>query len=322
MPIINLPNTDLDVSTICLGTGEIGTGLNRDDSFRLLDAYVELGGNFLDTAHCYGDWVKDAPRSVCEKTIGQWLTARNCRKEIVLATKGAHWTFDAPHVPRLAPADIARDIAESLEFLQTDTLDVFYLHRDDPNRPVAEILDALEEHKAAGRIRWYAASNWHVGRMLQAYDYAKSKNYSGFVADQVLWNPAIMARYPYGDSTVCFMDETRQIFHEQTGMSAIPFQAQAFGLFRRLHNGTLDQMNSGFRSFYRLPETTRRYERIVEIMAQTGYNLSQVVLGWLRGQAFVTVPIVGCRSVEDITDSMTASAVALTPEQIRFISYG
>ena len=322
MSTVTLPQTDLEVSTICLGTGEIGTGLNRDASFSLLDAYRELGGNFLDTAHVYGDWVKGIERSICEKTIGAWLTERSCRDEIVLATKGAHWTFENPNVPRLAPAEIIQDIDESLQFLQTNQIDLFYLHRDDPNRSIPEILDTLEAQKQAGKIRHYAASNWHVYRMIQAQEYAQAQGYSGFVADQVLWNPAIMARYPYGDPTVCFMDETRMIFHEQTGMAAIPFQSQAFGLFRRMHNGTLDAMNPGFRSFYRLPETTRRYERIVEIMEQTGYNLTQTVLGWLRGMPFVTVPIVGCRTLADLADSMTASDVALSPEQIRFISYG
>ena len=317
-----LPNTSLRVAPICLGTGEIGSSLDRDASFALLDKFVEGGGNFIDTARVYGDWVPGIERSVSEKTIGLWLKARGHRDSLVLGTKGAHWRMDAPDVPRLQPADIVTDLDGSLQDLQTDRIDLYWLHRDDPNTPVSVILDTLHREQQKGKIRYYGASNWQTLRLKAAQDYAAAQGYAGFVADQVLWNAAILANYPYGDFTVGFMDETRFLYHEKTGLAAIPFQTQAYGLFHRMQNGTIEQMNPGFRGFYRLPETTRRYERMRQVMQETGLSLTQIVLGYLTGQPFVTVPIVGCRSVPQIEDSLTALNVRLTPEQIRWIAWG
>src|SRR5690348_5111763 len=160
MTRIRIPRTELDVFPICLGTGEVGTKLDRQRSFALLDAYVERGGNFLDSAHNYGDWVKDAPRSACEKMIGAWLKERGNRGQIVLATKGAHPLLDGMDLPRGSRQDIIHDLDESLLFLQTDVIDLYWIHKDDQTRPVEEIVETLEEQVRAGKIRTYGASNF------------------------------------------------------------------------------------------------------------------------------------------------------------------
>ena len=319
MQSVHLPATTLNVSPICLGTGEMGTRLDRNASFRLLDAYVDTGGNFLDTAHVYGDWVKDVERSICEKTIGAWLKSRANRARIALATKGGHPYLHSMNVPRLSRAEIIQDIDESLQSLQTDVIDLYWLHRDDPSRPVEDILHTLNNQAQAGKIRALGASNWSAARIRQAQAYAAAHGLQGFAADQVLWNAAALAKYPYGDTTVGFMDAERYAFHQETGMAAIPFQPQAYGLFSRMDKGTLEQMNPGFRGFYRLAESQARYEQMKQVMNETGYTITQVVLGYLRCQPFVTVPIVGCRNEEQLADSMSASEARLTPEQITFI---
>ncbi|MDE2126759.1 MAG: aldo/keto reductase [Armatimonadetes bacterium] len=319
---ITIPNTSLSVSQICFGTGSIGSAVREEPAFRLLDLYVELDGNFIDTAHCYGDWVAGIERSASEKTIGRWMRARENRSEIVLATKGAHWLFDKPGVQRCRPADIRADLDASLDALQIDCIDLYWLHRDDPEVPVGEILDTLEAARAEGKIRHYGASNWQVCRMWAAGAAAADRGYAGFVADQVWWNAAVIANYPYGARDVCFMDESRFIYHEQTGMAAIPFQSQAGGLFRHLARRTLDKMNPPAENAYRLPETSARLRRMEHLMGETGMNLPQLTLGWLRGQPFVTIPIVGCTREADLRESMSALDHQLTPEQIRFISHG
>jgi aryl-alcohol dehydrogenase-like predicted oxidoreductase len=319
MTLTSLPNTDLAVFPICLGTGEVGTRLGQQESFALLDSYVELGGNFLDTAHNYGDWVKDAPRSASERTIGAWLTARGNRGQIVLATKGAYPLLDGRDVPRSSREEIVHDLDESLHCLQTDVIDLYWIHKDDPTRPVEEIVETLEEQSRAGKIRYYGASNFAADRLRAAYRYALEQGYRGFVADQVLWNAAVLAKYPYGDPGVCFMDADRYQFHLETGMAAIPFQSQAYGLFNRMDQGTLEQMNPGFRGFYRLPESRARYDRMRLLMDETGLTITQVILAYLTSQPFPTVPIVGCQSPQQVADSMSAAGIQLTPAQIERI---
>lgn len=320
MTTIQIPNTTLQVSPICLGTGEIGTSIANEEAFQLLDSYIEHGGKFLDTAHNYGDWVKDAPRSASEKTIGDWMQARGNRDEIILATKGAHWHLDAPEVPRLSRQDIEDDLNGSLEALRTDHIDLYWLHRDDTARPVEDILETLNAQVQAGKIRYFGASNWKTERLRAAENHVQKAGTHGFVADQVLWNAAVLAGLPYGDSTTGWMEEGRFAYHQETGMATLAYQSQAYGLFQRMQAGTLDQMNPGFRGFYEMEGTGRRYEVMAQIMAETGLTITQVLLGYLLSQPFVTIPIVGCRSRTQLADSMTASETRLTPAQVAAIT--
>ncbi len=315
-----LPNTSLNISSICLGTGELGTTLTGEEAFHFLDTYAELGGNFIDTAHNYGDWVPTAPRSASEKTLGEWMKKRGNRGQIVLATKGAHWQLDKPEVPRLRRQDIESDLNSSLTHLQTDHIDLYWLHRDDPNTTVEVILDTLNDQVKLGKIRYFGASNWKPERLRAAKKYADAKEIRGFVADQVLWNAAVLAKPPYGDPTVGWMDTERFAFHQETGMALLAFQSQAYGLFQRMHTGTLDAMNPGFRGFYNLEESQKRYASVTQVMAETGLTVTQVTLGYLLSQPFVTIPIVGCRSEAQLRDSMTAGEVRLTPKQLRRIT--
>jgi aryl-alcohol dehydrogenase-like predicted oxidoreductase len=319
---VQIPGTSLSVSRVCLGTGEIGTKIAGTDAFRLLDAFIDGGGNFIDTAHNYGDWVKDAPRSASEKAIGEWLKSRGLRDKVIIGTKGAHWHLDKPEIPRLDRVEIERDLNESLTALQLEQIDLYWLHRDDPDRPVEDILETLNEQVNVGKIRYFGASNWRTERIRAAQEYAREHQLIAFVADQVLWNAAVLARAPYGDPTVGIMDTERFQFHQETGMAAIVFQSQAFGLFHRMENGTLDKMNPGFRSFYKHEESLQRYQRMRIIQERTGWTIGQVVLGYLVSQSFLTIPIVGCQTVEQVNDSLSALNVHLTPDDVRFIEEG
>ena len=155
---LTIPGTDLLVSPVCLGSGPFGTAVKPTDAFAMLDAFVERGGNFLDTARIYADWIPGG-QNASEKTLGAWLQANGLRNRIVLATKGAHPDLKTMHISRLSPEDIAADVAASLHYLQTDRIDLYWLHRDDTALPVGEIVDALNQQAQAGRIRYYGCSN-------------------------------------------------------------------------------------------------------------------------------------------------------------------
>ena len=122
-----LPGTDLELSPICLGTGGFGGSIDRQTSFAMLDRFVELGGNFLDTAHVYSNWIP-GENSRSEKTIGLWLKDRQNRQNMVIGTKGAHPNLETMHLPRLSRADIQNDLEESLGHLQTDWIEIGRAH--------------------------------------------------------------------------------------------------------------------------------------------------------------------------------------------------
>ena len=319
MTKVNLPGTDLNVSTLCLGTGNFGTSISREYAFDMLDRFVELGGTFVDTANVYGNWVKDVERSISEKVIGAWIHERGNREYIIVGTKGAHFDLDTPSISRVTPVEIGKDIDQSLASLQIDEIDLYWLHRDDPSRPVEELIDALDAQQKAGKIRWYGASNWKPARIAAANRYAVETGKKGFSADQVLWNAAPLDKQPYGDPTVDYMSEERFNTHLKSGMAEIPYQSQANGLYNKIHNGKVDQVPQGLKSMYRIDETIDRHVRMLRIMEETGLTITQVVLGFLRGQPFPTIPIIGSRNLEQLDDSMSALNVALTADQIAFI---
>ncbi len=316
-----IPHTDLRPATLCLGTADIGSAIDRDTSFRMLDTYREQGGNFIDSALVYANWLP-GERSVSEKLIGAWLRERGCRDEMVLATKGAHPELSSMQVSRLSRDDITHDVESSLTHLQTDRIDLYWLHRDDPRRPVEDIIDSLHSLVRAGKIRYVGCSNWRVERIKAAREYAATKGWIGFVADQPLWNMAVVDASTIGDPTIVVMDEQLFRYHQETNMAAVPFSGQANGLFQYLQRGAFEKMRPGHQRMYASPENPRRYERAAQLGRETGLSITQIVLAYLQSQPFPTFPIVGPRSMEQLADTLQASEARLTPEQIRFLERG
>jgi aryl-alcohol dehydrogenase-like predicted oxidoreductase len=312
---VQLPSTDLTVFPICLGTVVLGSEMSLADSFRLLDAYRAAGGNFIDSAKVYADWLP-GERSTSEKAIGAWLRARGRSDGVILSTKGAHPELASMQVSRLSPAEIVSDLEASLRHLAVDTIDLYWLHRDDPARPVAEVLETLAAQVRQGKIRYYACSNWKTGRIREAQAYALHHGLPGFAANQMLWSLAAVdpARLP--DQTIAYMDESMHAYHHESGLAAIPFTAQAGGLFTKLADGRRTLETAGP---YNTPRNQQRLERIRALAQQTGLSISQIVLGYLTAQPFVTVPIIGPKSLAQLADSLSAVEVRLTAEQLLFL---
>ena len=144
MKYIQLNNTDLNVSRICLGTAGFGDKLDQEKSFKVLDTFVQAGGNFIDTANVYCKWL-EGHGNCSEQIIGKWLKDRGTQGKVIVATKGAHYSFEDQGRSRVNREDIRTDLDESCRTLGTDVIDFYWLHRDDPKKPAEEIVDILEE---------------------------------------------------------------------------------------------------------------------------------------------------------------------------------
>lgn len=315
MNAIELPFTDLAVYPICLGTVVFGSEMPQAEAFRLMDAYRAAGGNFIDTAKVYADWLP-GERSTSEKAVGAWLRQRGCRDQVVLATKGGHPDLDAMDIPRLSPPEIVEDLEASLRHLDVETIDIYWLHRDDPTRPVGDMLETLAAQVLAGKIRYYGCSNWSGERLRAAQAYALQNGLPGFSANQMLWSLAAVAPDQVKDPTLAWMDEPMHAFHRDSGLAAIPYSAQAGGLFSKLADGRLTLETAGS---YAHPRNLQRLEAVRALAAQTGLSITQIVLGYLLSQPFVTVPIIGPKSLAQLTDSLTAAEVRFTLEQVRLL---
>jgi aryl-alcohol dehydrogenase-like predicted oxidoreductase len=319
MKQIPLPNTNLKPSVICLGTADLGGKIEREDAFTILDTFIEQGGNFLDTANVYANWLP-IERSSSEKTLGRWLKARGHRDQIIIGTKGAHPELSTMQISRLSDDDIRHDVNDSLNNLQTDYIDLYWLHRDDPRRPVGDIIELLNEQVKAGKIRYFGCSNWRVDRIAAAQNYAAEQGLQGFVADQMLWNLAVPDFEAMSDKTVVLMDPSLRQHHQQTGLAAIPYTSQANGLFNKWAAGQPIRANS--QRVYHLPENQARLQRVKKLAAETGLTITQIVLGYLISQPFTTIPIVGCQTIEQLRDSLSAADTQLTASQLAYLEQG
>lgn len=314
-----LPHTAFAVSPLCLGTADMGTKIDRAVSFRMLDIFHDRGGNFLDTARVYADWVEGG-HGVSETLVGDWMASRGIRDRVVIATKGAHPRLESMHLPRMSPADIATDLEQSLRTLRVDAIDLYYVHRDDPARPVEEIVEALATHVRAGKVRYVACSNWRAERVATARAYASRHGLPMFVVNQMLWNAAVPIFDIIGDPTIALMDEAMWRYHRESGMAAAPWGSQANGLFAKAAAGRPPRADSA--QAYSGPENEGRVRRVLQLAHETGMTATQIALGYLRGQPFPVVPIVGPQSVAQLDDTLAAASVALTAEQIEFIDRG
>lgn len=315
MEHLTIPRTDLRVSSLCLGTADYGAGISQPEVEALLDCFVEEGGNFLDTAAIYADWTS-AGKGSSERAIAHW-TRSHPGTELVIATKGAAPEMHSPGVSRMTRGEIEFDLDNSLRNLGVETIDLWYLHRDDPSVPVEEVLSLLEDQKRAGKLRFYAASNWRASRLKDAEAAAQQMGATGFVADQPMWSLA-QPDLTGSDPTLEVMNPELLAWHEQTGVAAIPYSPQANGFFQKVAEGrSTATALVAYESELVRATNHARFARLETMSRETGLSLTQLVLGFLRGHDFPVVPIIGSRILEQLNDSLSGADVRLSAEQIR-----
>lgn len=322
MKYLTLPHSGLSVSTVCLGAGGFGSDIAREDSFTILDAFFERGGNFVDSAHVYAAWIPGGG-GASERTIGAWMRERGVRKEFIVGTKGGHPDLETMNVSRLSPAEITQDLNESLERLGTDHIDLYWLHRDDPALPVGEILGVLNEHLASGLIRAIGASNWSIARIEEARQYGEAHGLKTFCASQIGWSLAEVNPELQGQMGMCYMDEATMLYHDASLLPVVAYSSQAMGFFSGKFGPNGEGMETpkgqGLAHYYGLEENFKRLGRAGELAARRGCTLNQVALAYLFSQRFAGCGIVGSRSVAQVIDSCGAGDLILSAGEVAFL---
>jgi len=217
------------VSRLVLGAARFGGEVMEDTAFRLMDRYFERGGNALDTARVYGQWLPGG-KGTSECTVGRWIRSRGVEKEIFLITKGGHPPLSDLHMSRLSPEEVQSDMEMSLEALGVSAVDLYFLHRDDVRLPVTGIMDTLHELAAAGKARSIGASNWRVRRIKEANAYALAQGKTPFTATQIQWSYGDFSR-AVGDDTLVGMDDGEMQGYRQMNLSVMAYSSQAGGVF-------------------------------------------------------------------------------------------
>jgi len=308
-----IPNTDLYVSALCFGAGSIGTGSARGEVVdRLVADFLDAGGNFFDSAHCYAFWEPDG-LGASERELGRAIRRLGVRDQVVIATKGGH-PDAGPDYRRpddfLADSVLRCDIENSLYRLGIETIDLYYLHRDDGRTPVGQIIEFLNRQIAQGMIRYLGASNWSVERIAEANAYAAEKGLHGFVVSQIQWGLAdpnwkTEARNA-PDPTVRCVDEKELAFHQQIGLPVAAYSATVSGYFA--DNPNADRL-------YDNPTNRARRELARQLATELGATPTQIALAYLLHERFPVIPLFSTTRPEHLAEIVEATTLSLTPEQ-------
>src|SRR2546425_4200693 len=172
-----LGRTDLSVTPLCLGGNVFGWTADEQNSFAVLDAYVDGGGNFIDTADTYSTWVPGHVGGESESNLGRWLSTRNNRSRVIIATKVGSRMGTGPNAQGLSRQYILQEVEASLKRLQTDYIDLYQSHRDDPNTPLDETLAAFHDLVQQGKVRYIGASNYSAARLREALQVSDQHGY-------------------------------------------------------------------------------------------------------------------------------------------------
>ncbi|MEO9298659.1 aldo/keto reductase [Devosia alba] len=273
----------------------------------LLDAFWERGGNIFDTAFVYGN-------GYTEKLYGEWHTNRGTREGSVLIGKGAH-------SPLVYPDVIARQLTQSLDRLQTDYVDVYFMHRDNPDVPVGEFVDAMDAEVKAGRIRGpFGGSNWTRERFDAAVEYAER---SGKTKPMALSNNFALSEMlvPIWDGCVTSSTDAWKKWLTDTQTTNFSWSSQGRGFFTdRAGRDKIDNEEL-VRCWYNDKNFARR-DRAIELARQIGHNPIHVALAFVLAQPFPSIPLIGPRTLGELDDSLKAFEIKLTPEQVAWLDHG
>jgi len=297
-----LGNTELDVYGLNLGCNVFGWTADEPQSFAVLDAYTAAGGNFLDSADLYGGG------GGSETIIGNWLAARGNRGDVVVATKVGMWDGR----PGLSAKNIQAAAEDSLRRLKTGHIDLYYAHRDDPDTPLEETLEAFDALVRAGKVRYVGASNYTAGRLAEALSISDKNGFARYAVLQPHYN---LVERDYERDLAPLV--------EREGLATLPYFALAKGFLTgkyRTKDETGDSPRAARAASY-LDAGGERVLAVLDEVAQAhGASVAAVSLAWLRQQPTVAAPIASARTPEQLTDLIASVALELTDAEVAALS--
>ncbi|MDX8531964.1 aldo/keto reductase [Mesorhizobium sp. VK25A] len=273
----------------------------------LLDAYFEAGGNLFDTGFVYG-------AGYTEALLGQWLKNRGVREQSVIIAKGAHSPLCYPDV-------IAKQLAQSLDRLQTDHVDIYFMHRDNPDVPVDEFVDAMDAEARAGRIRGlFGGSNWTTERMDAAIAYAEK---NGRQRPGALSNNFSLAEMlePIWPGCITSSTDAWKAWLTARQMPNFAWSSQGRGFFTERAGRDRTDNEELVRVWYSEKNFGRR-DRAIELARKLGKSPIHVALAYVLAQPFPSVPLIGPRTLDELEDSLKALDIKLTPEDVAWLDEG
>jgi aryl-alcohol dehydrogenase-like predicted oxidoreductase len=290
--MIKLANTDLTIYPLCLGGNVFGYSAEKESSEAVLNFYAENGGNFIDTADMYSQWVPGHIGGESETIIGNWMKKRGNREQMIIATKVGK--LDTK--PGLKPSNIISACEDSLRRLGSDYIDIYYSHQDDLDTPIEQTLRAYDSLIKAGKVRYIAASNFTPERLQESLDISKELNLASYIASQDQYN--LMERS---------YESTLRDVLEKNNLSQIPFYGLARGFLTGKYRpgASVESVRAtGVSNAYGNERGWTMLEKLDQIAKDKNTSVAAVALAWLRAQVTVSAPIASATKLEQIKEIM------------------
>ncbi|HSM85081.1 MAG TPA: aldo/keto reductase [Candidatus Limnocylindrales bacterium] len=300
----------LEVSPLCFGGNVFGWTADEAQSFKLLDAFTGAGFNFIDTADSYSTWAPGNKGGESETIIGKWLKARGNRDKVVIATKVGS---EVAGKKGLSRAYILAEVEESLRRLQTDYIDLYQSHRDDPATPVDETLQAYAQLVQEGKVRVIGASNFTAERLTQALEASRQQGLPRYESLQPNYNLYERAEFETRLEAICLKE----------GLGVIPYFSLASGFLTGKYRSASDAEKSARGKFVQKYFNDRGF-RILQALDQVAKENhstpARVALAWLMARPSITAPIASATSVEQLNELIESTRLSLDAQAIELLN--
>ncbi len=306
-----LGNSGLEVSPLALGGNVFGWTLDEPGSFRILDAFVSSGFNLIDTADVYSKWAPGNAGGESETIIGKWLKQSGNRDKVIIATKvGLEMGAGRKG---LSKSYILRAVEDSLRRLQTDAVDLYQSHADDPQTPLEETLEAYDRLIAQGKVRAVGASNYTAERLSLALRISEQCGYPRYRSLQPLYNLYDRSDFEMNLEPLC----------RKEGLGVITYFSLASGFLTGKYRSARDlsgSARSGMVGKYMNDRGFRILRALDQVAADHGATPAQVSLAWLLSRPGVTAPIASATTLEQLNDLIEATRLELDPNAIELLN--
>jgi aryl-alcohol dehydrogenase-like predicted oxidoreductase len=302
-----LGRSDLQVSPLCLGGNVFGWTVDEATAFTLFDAFLEAGGNFIDTADVYSSWVPGNKGGESETIIGKWIRARSNRDKVVIATKVG--SDMGPGRKGLSKAYIRSAVDESLRRLQTDYIDLYFSHWDDPDTAIEETLEAYGELVRAGKVRFIGASNFNAARLKAAIGISAKTGLPRYECLQPHFNLVDRDGFQGELEKLCRDNEIGVVTYYSLASGFLTGKYRSEKDLRQRARGSRVANYLNERGFAVL-------KALDEVAAQARATPAQVALTWLMARPGITAPIASATTIDQLKDLIAATLLKLDPASI------
>lgn len=303
-----LGNSDLLVPTVTFGGNVFGWTIDEGTSFKLLDRWVDHGFNFIDTADSYSKWVPGNKGGESETIIGKWLKRTGRRPQVLIATKVG--SAMGENRKGLSASYIRSAVESSLRRLQTDYIDLYQSHHDDPGVPVSETMQIFNDLIREGKVRYIGASNLSASRIRESNDFARKNTLEPYISLQPLYN--LMEREKF--------EREYSSLVEEEGLGVLSYYSLASGFLTGKYRSEADLYKSprgeGVKKYLN-ERGIRILKAMDEVAAESGIHLSQVAIAWLIQQPLITSAIASATDDTQLGQLIFASDFTLSKEQLK-----